>query len=209
MTLRERLDGLSRAELGGLVVVVVALLGAAGLWYVRSLPRPIEVVATPAAASPEGASPSAGAVEAVPTSVIVDVTGWVRTPGVYSFDAGARVVDAIERAGGARERADLTLLNLAAPLIDGQQVLVPKEGQAVAAVPGIVGAGGVPPGGLINVNTADAAALETLNGIGEVLASSIIQYREENGPFTSVDQLEEVSGIGPATLEKIRDHVTV
>jgi len=114
--------------------------------------------------------------------------------------------------GGARDNADLTLLNLAAPLNDGQQILVPKKGAATASVPGSTG--GVPgstggTGALININTADEATLETLNGVGPVLAAAIVQYRTEHGPFASVDQLDEVSGIGPATLEDLRSQVTV
>lgn len=209
---------MSRGELAGLALVVVAVLGGAGLWYVRSLPRPVQVTATPAfpAAQASASVPSDGSIappagsQPVETiQLIVDVTGWVKDPGVYTFDPGARVIDAVDAAGGARDGAELSLLNLAAPLTDGQQVLVPKKG----AVPGGT-AGGTPgtvggSGGLINVNTADAATLETLDGIGEVLAGTIVQYREENGPFTSVDQLEEVPGIGPSTLEAIRDQVTV
>jgi competence protein ComEA len=210
MSLRERLDTLSRGELVGLAVVLVALLGGAALWYARSLPRPVEVAVTPAASPVPGASASTAA---TPTGapVIVDVAGWVRDPGVYEFDPGARVIDAVERAGGPREGAELALLNLAAPLVDGQQILVPKEG-AAGTVPGATVPGGTVPGGtgtLINVNTADATALEVLNGVGEVLAAAIISYRDEHGPFTSVDQLEEVPGIGPSTLEEIRDQVTV
>jgi competence protein ComEA len=137
---------------------------------------------------------------------MVDVAGLVRKPGVYAFEPGSRVIDAIQRAGGARPGADLTLLNLAAPLADGQQILVQKEGAAPAAgTTGLPGAGGA----LININTADETTLETLNGVGPSLATAIIQYRTEHGPFTSVDQLDEVSGIGPATLEKLRPQVTV
>ncbi len=219
--LRARLQTLSRGELAGLVVVVVATLLGAGLWYLRSLPSPVQIVASgaplasagvPAAtAAPPGtaaAGASPGLVASPGTLLIVDVTGWVRRPGVYEFAPGSRVIDAVERAGGARDGAQLAALNLAAPLVDGQQIVVPKRGQV--PVPGTVP--GTTPGttgGLINVNTADATALETLNGIGEVLASTIVQYREDNGAFTSVDQLEDVPGIGPATLEEIRDQVTV
>ncbi len=213
--LRERIDALSRGELAGLVVVIVATLAGAGLWYLRSLPKPVEVAMTQAPAPPvSGAVPAAGAPGSVtPTSaatLIVDVTGWVREPGVYEFSAGARVIDAVERAGGPRSGADLTLLNLAAPLTDGQQIMVPKEGQTII-VPGTGSAGGTAgtTGTTVNINTADAAAFETLNGIGEVLAAAIVTYRDEHGPFASVDQLEEVPGIGPSTLEEIRDQVTV
>ena len=207
MSLRERLDTLSRGELVGLAVLLVGLLGGAALWYARSLPQPIQVAVTPSASPVPDASASAG-VTPSGAPLIVDVAGWVHRPGVYEFDPGARVIDAVEQAGGAREGADLALLNLAAPLTDGQQILVPKEGQAPAAAPG-----GAVPGGstgtLVNVNTADATALETLNGVGEVLAAAIITYRDERGPFTSVEQLEEVPGIGPSTLEEIRDQVTI
>ena len=216
--LRARLDTLSRGELAGLVVVIVVTLAGAGLWYVRSLPRPVDIAATtssPAAAGPAApaasgsAAPSASGSVGPAAVVIVDVAGWVRKPGVYEFPAGARVIDAVEEAGGPREGAELMLLNLAAPLTDGQQILVPKEGEA-PAVPvtgGTAGTGAT--GGLININTADATAFEALNGIGEVLAAAIVTYRDEHGPFTSVDQLEDVPGIGPSTLEEIRSQVTV
>jgi competence protein ComEA len=122
-------------------------------------------------------------------------------------------VDAIEAAGGARPGADLQALNLAAPLVDGTQVLVLKRGAAPPATAGGSTAGGSTaggsPGALVNVNTATAAELEALPGIGEVLAQAIVDHRTENGPFTSVDQLLDVSGIGDATLEDLRDLVTV
>src|SRR5262245_14891969 len=116
MAIRERLDGLSRAELTGLVVVVALALAGAGLWYLRSLPRPIQVAAAgPSAGLVTGASGVSDA-SASPSSapVIVDVAGWVHRPGVYAFTAGDRIVDAIARAGGARTGADLAALNLAA-----------------------------------------------------------------------------------------------
>ena len=224
MQLKERLDALSRGELAGLIVVVVLLLAGVGFWYSRSLPRPIQVATTevsqapvPASAVPPASgvalasaavSPSSSATAAV---LIVDVTGAVRRPGVFEFQSGDRVIDAVERAGGALEKADLTLLNLAAPLTDGQQILVPQQGAAVSAVPpigtGTTGTGTT--GATVNINSADEATLETLNGVGPVLAAAIIQYRTEHGPFASVDQLDEVSGIGPATLEDLRSQVTV
>jgi competence protein ComEA len=228
MSIRDRLDTLSRAELAGLVAVVVVTLAGAGLWYARSLPQPVALAEAPGAVVPAsspgagvvasaapGASASTGASAsaAPPGVVIVDVAGEVRRPGVYELPAGSRVIDAIEMAGGPRGGAFLAALNLAAPLADGQQVLVPREGDAGVqpAVPGAPAAPGAPgsSGGLVNVNTADEATLETLPGVGEVLAAAIVQHRTEHGPFTSVDQLEEVSGIGPSTLEELRPHVTV
>lgn len=208
MSLRERLDGLSRAELTGLIAVLALTLSGAGLWYVRSLPKPImvaEATTVVGASGPTGAVPGSSASPSG-APVIVDVAGWVRSPGVYEFVAGDRVVDAIERAGGARRGADLAALNLAAPLVDGSQILVPKAGAATGAG-GSTTAGST--GGLVNINTASATELEALPGIGEVLAATIVAYRDEHGPFASVDQLEDVSGIGPSTLEEIRDLVTV
>jgi competence protein ComEA len=202
MSFQDRLDTLSRGEIAGLIVVLVAVLGGAGLWYARSLPKPVTIAESgPGAAQPVAASPTA-----TPALLNVDVAGAVRKPGVYEFAEGEQVVDAIERAGGPMPKADLSLLNLAAMLVDGTQILVPKIGPAVAGIPGAA------PGsssGLVNINSASATELETLSGIGEVLAGTIVEYRDQNGPFASVDDLLDVSGIGPATLEEIRDQVTV
>ena len=202
MPFRERLDMLSRGEIAGLVVVLVTVLGGAGLWYARSLPKPVTIAESgPGAAQQVSSSPSPS------VTLIVDVAGAVREPGVYEFVEGDRVIDAIERAGGSVPKADLSLLNLAAPLTDGTQILVPKSGPPSAGVPG-----GAAPGsstGLLNINSASATDLETLSGIGEVLAATIVEYRDQNGPFASVDDLMDVSGIGPATLDEIRDQVTV
>lgn len=202
MSFRERLDMLSRGEIAGLVVVLVAMLGGAGLWYARSLPKPVTIAESgPGAAQQVSSSPSPA------MTLIVDVAGAVREPGVYEFAEGDRVIDAIERAGGSLPKADLSLLNLAAPLADGIQILVPKAGPPVAGVPGGTGTGSS--SGLININSASETELETLSGIGEVLAATIVEYRTENGPFASVEDLMDVSGIGPATLDEIRDQVTV
>jgi competence protein ComEA len=195
--LREWLSELTRREAVLLGVLGVAVLGGVGLWYVRSLPQPVRVGAAPAAA-PDAASPSPG-------TVFVHVAGRVRAPGVYELPAGARVVDAIAAAGGARGDADLALLNLAAVLTDGEQVLVTERGPPAAGAPVAEPSGAA----LVNLNTATPEELETLPGIGEVLAAAIVQYREEHGTFTSVDQLEDVSGIGEVTLEELRDFVSV
>jgi competence protein ComEA len=209
MSFRDRLETLSRGELMGLVAVVAVTMAGAGLWYVRSLPKPVSIAAgaPSSSAAPAGVGASAAPSPSAPP-IIVDVTGWVHAPGVYEFVQGERVIDAVERAGGARNGADLSVLNLAAPLTDGTQVVVPKQGAAPAGtVPGESGGGST--SGLVNINTASATEFETLSGIGEVLAGAIVDYRTENGPFASVDDLENVSGIGPATLEEIRDQVTV
>lgn len=197
---REWLCGLSGRELVLLGVLGVGALGGAGLWYFRSLPQPVAIHAEPIAAP--SASPS-------PAVLIVHVAGWVRHEGVYELPEGSRVIDALDAAGGPRRGAELSTLNLASPLTDGQQVLVPKGGagpESAAVGTGVIPEGSTP---LVNINTAGAEELETLPGIGEVLAATIIQYREEHGPFTSVDQLVDVSGIGEVTLEELRDLVTI
>jgi competence protein ComEA len=204
MALRDRLASLSRGELAGLIVVLAVTLGGAGLWYARSLPRPVEIGAPASSVGASGA-PVATSASPAPT-LIVDVAGEVRKPGVYEFAEGQRVIDAVNEAGGPTGKADLSSLNLAAPLTDGTQVMVPSSAGAPGAPVGTGTTGGT---GLVNINTASATELETLSGIGEVLAAEIVSYRTENGPFASVDELDEVSGIGPATLEDIRDQVTV
>jgi competence protein ComEA len=202
MSFRDRLDLLSRGEIVGLIVVLVALMGGAGLWYVRALPKPV-TIAEASTGVEQVASPTPTLVP-----IIVDVAGEVRRPGVYEFAEGDRVIDAIERAGGALPKADLSLLNLAAPITDGTQILVPKTGPASAAGVSPAPIGGASTG-LININSATATELEALSGIGEVLAATIVEYRTTNGPFAAVDELLDVSGIGPATLDEIRDHITV
>jgi competence protein ComEA len=210
MSIRERLDLLSRGELTGLAIVVVATLLGAGLWYIRSLPRPVDISAPAEAVSPV-VSPVAGLTGSAspsPASIIVDIAGWVRRPGVYEFAAGDRVIDAVNRAGGARNGADLTSLNLAAPLADGTQIVVPKPGATApgSSTPDTATAGGTT---LININTASETDLEALPGVGPVTAAAIIDYRTQNGPFSAVDDLIDVSGIGPSTLEQIRPFATV
>lgn len=202
-SIHDRLATLSRAELIALVAVVGVTVAGAGFWYVRSLPAPVQV-----RSGPSGALVAAPTASASPATVIlVDVAGWVRRPGVYEFAEGARVIDAIDAAGGARPGAVLSSLNLAAPLVDGTQVLVPKQSQSAPTTETGTGTSGAM--GLVNVNSATNAELETLPGIGEVIAQAIVDHRTENGPFTSVEQLVDVSGIGDATLENIRELVTV
>lgn len=202
-SIRDRLATLSRAELIALVAVVGVTVAGAGFWYVRSLPAPVQVRSGPS----EVLVPAPTASVSPTTVILVDVAGWIRRPGVYEFAEGARVIDAIEAAGGARPGAVLSSLNLAAPLVDGTQVLVPKESQSAPTTETGTGTSGAT--GLINVNSATNAELETLPGIGEVIAQAIVDHRTENGPFTSVEQLVDVSGIGDATLENIRELVTV
>ena len=177
----------------------------------RSLPRPVDIAAPAVAVSPV-VSPVSGATGSLapsPATIIVDVAGWVRRPGVYEFASGDRVIDAVDRAGGPRKGADLTTLNLAAPLTDGTQIVVPKPGSTAGGLRvrhrDIDGRGDT----LININSAGETELEELPGVGPVTAAAIIDYRTQNGPFATVDDLIDVTGIGPSTLEQIRPFATV
>jgi competence protein ComEA len=133
--------------------------------------------------------------------VVIDVTGAVARPGVYRLPAGARVTDAVERAGGARGGALLEAINLAARLADGQQVVVPKRGPAGTPLAGSTAAGEEGP---ISLGTATVEQLDTIDGIGPVTAQDIVEFRDEHGGLSSIDQLDQVSGIGPATMESLR-----
>ncbi|MGN6586008.1 MAG: helix-hairpin-helix domain-containing protein [Solirubrobacterales bacterium] len=129
--------------------------------------------------------------------LVVDVTGAVRRPGVYRMPAGSRVNDAVKRAGGATSRAELEVVNLAARLADGQQVVVPERVAGGAAV--VTGEEGP-----ISLGTASVEQLEEIDGIGPVTAGDIVEFRDEHGGLSSVDQLDQVPGIGPATMEALR-----
>ena len=155
---------------------------------------------TSAGLAPPVAAPAETAGTA-PSAVVVDVVGAVRRPGLYRLAQGARIADAVSRAGGATRRADLALINLAAPLADGEQVVVPRRGAAVAA-----GGAGVAatPSGPVHLNNATLEELDALPGVGPVTAQKIVDYRTQHGGFGSVDELDAVPGIGPARLADLR-----
>jgi competence protein ComEA len=136
----------------------------------------------------------------------VHVVGAVRRPGLYRLREGARIADAVRRAGGAAGDADLAAVNLAAPLVDGVQILVPSAGPASAAAPAAPSGEGV--GGALSLSSATVDELDELPGIGPVTAQKIVDYRTEHGPFASVDDLDAVPGIGPTRVEQLRELVT-
>ena len=186
----ERNHARSAALLVGAVVATALFLGGR---------ERAPLIAPPALAAEAGTpSPVAG-------TVVVHVAGAVKRPGIYELPAGARIADAIELAGGALPRADLSALNLAEVVTDGQQVLVGARG-ATAAAPM---AAPTTTAALVDLNTADQAALERVPGIGPVKAAAILAYRSEIGSFTDIGQLLEVTGIGAATLESLRPYVTL
>jgi competence protein ComEA len=185
---------LDRRRVLAAAAVLVVVLALAG----RTLLRPDH----PAVPPPVRVAAPARAVEAA--RLFVDVVGAVRRPGLYRVREGARVADAVARAGGATRGAQLELVNLAARVADGEQVVVPRRGAApVAGAAGAGVGGGSIPAGPVHLNSATLEQLDALPGVGPVTAQKIIDYREQHGGFGSVDELDAVPGIGPARLESL------
>jgi competence protein ComEA len=191
-----------------LLVLVGSRLADAGAAHETQVAAPLEPVAA-----------------AAPQRVVVHVVGAVRLPGLYRLPDGSRVADAVRRAGGASRRADLGGLNLAAPLVDGAQIVVPRRipvagvggpaaspGASPGTSPGAAGgsssAGSSAPPQKVSLATATAEQLDELPGVGPVTAQKILDYRAEHGFIRSVDDLDAVPGIGPARIEQLRDLVT-
>jgi len=215
-----------RVQLGAghltvIAVVVAASLAVTSWWVLRSGAGTTVPQVAPVSATTGGAplvtpqlTPSVVAATSSPSAsatIVVDVAGKVRRPGIATLPAGARVVDAIEAAGGVRTGVSLHSLNLARVLVDGEQVVVgvpAPAGVAASAASAPQAAGGAP-APMVNINTAGQSELETLPGVGPVTAAAILQWRTENGAFSSVDELLEVSGIGDATLAEMAPFVTL
>lgn len=219
-------------------VIGLLLLGAAvaGVLMVRLLlvdhgsrPVPLRMAAATGSANPSPSTAAASASASAPASlattaprsaaagagvVLVHVVGQVRHPGVVRLPAGARVEQALEAAGGATSKADLVRVNLARPVVDGEQIVVPKPGEAMTGAAGVVDgplgpASATGAEGPVDLNTAGLAELDTLPGVGPVLAQRILDWRSQNGRFSTVDELGEVSGIGEKVLENLRPLVRV
>ena len=182
------------AAILALVLVVVAWRHAAA-----GAPAPLRVApVTPAAASPSPASSA----PAAPRRLVVDVVGAVLRPGLVRLPEGSRVADAIASAGGLRHGAERAGVNFAAPVSDGQQVVVPQRGAAVAAAAD-AGAGSMS-SGPVSLSSATAEQLDALPGVGPVTAEKIVAYRQQHGAFRSVDELDAISGIGPSRIADLR-----
>jgi competence protein ComEA len=185
------------------------LLVAAGtLASILLLGRFVLGAGTTTTAAPLPLPPAAGTgVTGLPSSrVVVDVVGAVRRPGLYRLAQGSRIADALTRAGGATAKADLAQVNLAAPLADGEQVVVPRRGTG-AATPAAGSASAAGPAAAVQLSTATLEQLDSLPGVGPVTAQKILDYRQEHGAFHSVDELDAVPGIGPKRLEQLRELV--
>jgi competence protein ComEA len=200
-------EGISRSQLAAYAAVALAV-ALLGVRYLRSSgsSEPLPAAAPVRLESADGGR----------AAVLVHVAGEVRRPGVYRLRAGSRIADAVRRAGGATARADLSAVNLAAKAEDGRQVLVPRRappgGAAAGAAPPSAAPGGPaagPPAQPVNLNTATLEQLDTLDGIGPGLAQAILEFREENGGFGSVEELGQVPGIGEKRLASLREQVTV
>jgi competence protein ComEA len=181
---------------------VLGLVLGALWWLTRQAPPPVEATLPLV----EVTAPATTTTTTGP--VVVHVAGAVVAPGVHELPPGARVIDAVEASGGLTPDADPGAVNLAAALVDGSQVYVPRIGEVPPPQPAGPG-GDEAAAGPIDVNTADAALLETLPGVGPATATAIIDHRERHGPFTSVDGLLDVRGIGEAKLAALRDLVRV
>lgn len=188
----------ARALAYALVLLVALVLG--GRFALLNRDPSTRRAATPAAGSLTASKSAAGSTARL---LLVHVVGAVRRPGLYRLREGGRVDDAIRKAGGPKPRAALELVNLASPVADGQQVIVPARGSAAAAaaqgaVPGAPGTGQK-----VHLNSATLEQLDTLPGVGPVTAQKILDYRTEHGAFQSIRELDAVSGIGPARLEEL------
>lgn len=240
----------TRAHLSAIGVVLVLILVIVAVQLMRS--RPTEIAATQpvlaASGSPQGsASPVNSTPDpntmapATPSSIRVHVIGRVNDPGVHEISANGRIIDAIDAAGGMASGAHPGSLNMAQPVCDGCQILIPASGNGKVIAPsGVQGGGGSPggqpapggggalsgaaavPGGngaatqggpasgdLVDLNTATVEQLQTIDGVGPVMAERIFTWRQEHGRFTSVDELQEIDGIGPKKFAKLKDRVRV
>lgn len=191
-----------------LTLVVIGVAGFALIWWWRTAPASDATALLPAPVLLPTLPPDATSPAGMP-QIGVDVVGAVQHPDLYYLPEGARVADAIKVAGGFAPDADRDALNLATRLKDEQQLRVPRVGEAQTVARDVEPPVAMTAGGLVDLNLADAAALEVLPGIGPTIAGRIIEYRTAHGPFRSVDQLDEVSGIGAETLAELRQLVTV
>lgn len=174
-----------------------------------STPPPVEIVPSSQMTEQQLNSEQQQPQQAEPELVMVDVKGAVNKPGVYSLSADSRVIDAITLAGGYKEQADSTFINHAQKIVDEMVIYVPKQGEVVENI--AINSAGTTANedGKVNLNTADEAAFMTLPGIGPSKAQAILSYRDEHGPFQTIEELKSVTGIGDKTFERLADMIFV
>jgi competence protein ComEA len=182
-----------RLVAAGLLVLALVVLG---IRHVRTGAHSAAL-----AVAPIRVAPAASARPRAAPGLVVDVEGAVRRPGLVHLSPGSRVADAVARAGGTTRLADRSAVNLAAPVSDGQQVVVPRRGSEGSAP---AGADGAPASGPLSLSSATAEQLDALPGVGPVTAQKIVDYRTQHGAFHSVDELDAISGIGPARIADLR-----
>ena len=203
----------TRLRIGAGAAVVVLFVGlACAVLFAALAPKGQTAVVVPGGGAPEaGASGDPAVSTEAPSAagIFVHILGAVTRPGLYELREGDRAVDAVAAAGGFAEGADQSGLNLARFVTDGEQIVVPQVGQAPVAGPGGAVSGGAVVPGKVNINTADAAALETLPRVGPAMAERILAWRDENGRFSAIEDLMSVTGIGEKTFDGLRDLVTV
>lgn len=195
-----------RIGIGAAAVVLLVALGCAVL-FAALAPRGGTATVVPGEAAPDLAGAPTASAAANGATVFVHILGAVNRPGLYELRDGSRAVDAVAAAGGFTDTADQAQLNLARFVSDGEQIVVPVVGEVPP--PGAVAPGSTVPGGKVNINTADAAALETLPRVGPAMAARIIAWRESNGSFSAVEDLMNVTGIGEKTFDGFKDLVTL
>jgi competence protein ComEA len=188
------LSGRRRDGLIALLALLLVLVLAGRLLVHAGTPHAARVTMPPIAV--RAVAPT----DAAPGALVVDVVGAVRQPGLYRLREGERVADAVARAGGTTRKADLEQINLAAPLADGEQVVVPRRGTTATGP----SAGAAASAGPVHLNTATPEQLDALPGVGPVTAQKIVAYRQEHGAFHSVDELDAIPGIGQARLDQLR-----
>jgi competence protein ComEA len=199
------MPSLSRSQLIVYGAIAVALLLIGARWIRGASERGTDAGGVAFASESDSGGADGGGLEVSGgggEDVVVHVAGAVRNPGVYRLPAGARVTDAVERAGGPAGGASLDAINLAARLADGQQIVVPSKAAGVAAASATGSADGP-----ISLGSATLEQLDTIEGIGPVTAQDILDYRDEHGGLSSIEELDEVSGIGPATMDALRDRL--